>query len=362
MHHLSSVRVEFSINPPRNAYGDGPFTTPGDFSTPNETYFTHADWVINEAASRGMLVLLTPAYLGYGCGGEGWCQEMNANGTTKTFNYGVYLGNRYKNFKNVIWVHGGDTNENAYAGTGDIMRAMINGIKSVDGPRVHTSHCNRETSGLDCYDEPWLDVNTTYSSCSRSALRTQTDYNRARLMPFFYIEGIYENEGASDVCLRSQAYWSILGGSNGHIFGNNPIWRFTGPAWQQALNSTGAQSMVNVGALFRSRAWQTLVPDYLHQVVTAGYGNVNNATYVSAARASDGSMAMAYLPGGGTITVDMTRLTGPVTARWYDPVAGTFTSIAGSPFANTGSRNFTTPGSNAGGSVDWVLVLEIATP
>ena len=177
-------------------------------------------------------------------------------------------------------------------------------------------------------------------------------------MPFFYIEGTYENEGASDVCLRSQAYWSILGGSSGHVFGNNPIWAFTGPAWQQALNSTGAQSMANVGALFRSRAWQTLVPDYLHQVVTAGYGSINNATYVSAARAGDGSMVIAYLPAGGTITVDMSRLSGSATARWYDPAAGTFTSITGSPFANAGSRNFTTPGTNAGGSVDWVLVLE----
>jgi hypothetical protein len=104
------------------------------------------------------------------------------------------------------------------------------------------------------------------------------------------------------------------------------------------------------------------VPDYLHQVVTAGYGNVNNATYVAAARASDGSMAIAYLPGGGTITIDMSRLSGSANARWYDPAAGTFTSIAGSPFSNTASRNFTTPGNNAGGSVDWVLVLEIGIP
>jgi hypothetical protein len=356
---VNLIEHYFAVDPPRNAYGDGPFTTPGDFSTPNESYFAHADWVINEAASRGMLVLLTPAYLGFGCGAEGWCQEMNANGTTKMFNYGVFLGNRYKNFKNIIWVHGGDTNANAYPGTGDIMRAVINGIKSLDGPRVHTAHCGPETSALDCYNEAWLDVNTTYSGCSKSAVRTQTDYNRARMMPFFYIEGKYENEGASDVCLRSQAYWSILGGSSGEVFGNNPIWLFTGPAWQQALNSPGAQSMANVGALFRSRAWQTLVPDYLHQVVTAGYGDVNNATYASAARASDGSMAIAYLPVGGTITVDMSRLSRSATARWYDPVAGTFTAIAGSPFPNAGSRNFTTPGNNAGGSVDWVLVLEI---
>ena len=60
----------------------------------------------------------------------------------------------------------------------------------------------------------------------------------------------------------------------------------------------------------------------------------------------------------GRITVDLSTLSGPVTARWYDPTAGTFTSIPGSPFANAGSMQFATPGTNAGGDDDWVLVLE----
>jgi len=68
---------------------------------------------------------------------------------------------------------------------------------------------------------------------------------------------------------------------------------------------------------------------------------------------------MAYVPSARTITVDMTQLSGPATARWYDPAAGTFTGIAGSPFANSGSRDFTTPGINADEESDWVLVLEV---
>ena len=62
-----------------------------------------------------------------------------------------------------------------------------------------------------------------------------------------------------------------------------------------------------------------------------------------------------------TVTVDMTQLSGPLTARWYDPAGGSFTTIAGSPFANAGSTNFTTPGNNADGpgNQDWVLVLEV---
>jgi hypothetical protein len=80
--------------------------------------------------------------------------------------------------------------------------------------------------------------------------------------------------------------------------------------------------------------------------------------YVTAGRTPSGKLVMAYVPTTKTITVDMGQLSGLVTARWYDPSAGTFTNIAGSPFANTGLHNFATPGTNADGDQDWVLVLE----
>jgi len=51
--------------------------------------------------------------------------------------------------------------------------------------------------------------------------------------------------------------------------------------------------------------------------------------------------------------VNMAKLSGPATARWYNPATGTYTVVSGSPFANTGSRTF-----NPGASGDWVLVLE----
>ena len=64
-----------------------------------------------------------------------------------------------------------------------------------------------------------------------------------------------------------------------------------------------------------------------------------------------------FCPESATITVDMTKMRGPATARWYDPTANAYQTIVGSPFQNTGSQNFTTPGSNAGGDYDWVLVV-----
>jgi hypothetical protein len=56
----------------------------------------------------------------------------------------------------------------------------------------------------------------------------------------------------------------------------------------------------------------------------------------------------------------MSKLSGPATARWYDPTNGVFTEISGLPFANTGTQSFTTPGSNSSGDPDWVLVVEVA--
>jgi hypothetical protein len=54
----------------------------------------------------------------------------------------------------------------------------------------------------------------------------------------------------------------------------------------------------------------------------------------------------------------LSRMSGPVRARWYDPTRGTFTSVPSSPLGNRGIRSFTPPGKNGGGDEDWVLVLD----
>ena len=57
----------------------------------------------------------------------------------------------------------------------------------------------------------------------------------------------------------------------------------------------------------------------------------------------------------------MTALSGLVTAQWMDPVSGAMTTVTGSPFADSGSQKFTSPGTNSDGiSTDWALVLTAA--
>ena len=51
--------------------------------------------------------------------------------------------------------------------------------------------------------------------------------------------------------------------------------------------------------------------------------------------------------------VNMTKLSGPAKAQWFNPRNGAYSAIPGSPFANSGAKVFMPP--EAG---DWVLVLE----
>jgi Protein of unknown function (DUF4038) len=70
--------IEHKFRGPVNRYGEEPFTTPGDFSTPNGKYFEHADWVIRKAGEKRMQVFLAPIYLGYIGTDEGWIEEALA--------------------------------------------------------------------------------------------------------------------------------------------------------------------------------------------------------------------------------------------------------------------------------------------
>jgi len=185
------------------------------------------------------------------------------------------------------------------------------------------------------------------------------------------VEANYEGENncscdpSTPLLLRMQEYWSLLGGANaGQLFGNHYT-SFLISGWQSNLNTTGALQFHIANNLFNSVGWYNLVPDEAHTVVTAGYGSFStdipihtHNTYVTAARTPDGSLVMAYLPVSTTITVDMTKLSANVRARWFDPTTGTYTTVTGSPFPNTGTQTFTPTGNNAGGDPDWVLVLQ----
>lgn len=354
------IEHRYAKTPPLNEAGDAPFTSPEDFSTPNEKYFAHADWVIHKAGEYGMQVILAPFWLGYIGSDEGWIKEILKIEPEKCLTYGRYLGKRYEGFDNIIWLMGGDRDPQTAL---EKMNLVALGIREFDHRHLLTAHSDPEHSALDRYAMGgWLSFNTTYSY-QIVHQKLFEDYNRNPAWPTILLETSYEGEhNASEVQIRRQAYWSVLCGGFGHVFGNNPVWHFNGPTlfpidttWQQAMDLAGSMGMMYWGRLFRSRPWYELVPDQKHEVVTGGLGEFRGLDYLAAGRTPDGKTVIAYIPTRRSITVDMSKVSGDrAVSWWFDPRTGK--ASAAGEFPTTGRRDFVPPTEG-----DWVLVLDDAS-
>jgi hypothetical protein len=338
------------------------FTTPGDLSTPNPAYFERADAVIRLASRAGIVVFLDPIETG------GWLGVLRHDGVAKARAYGRFLGQRYKGFANIVWFNGNDFQTWRNRSDDALVLAVANGIRSVDSEHIHTVELNPgPTSSRD--DPRWrsvieLDAAYTYVATYGVVLRA---YNRRPPMPVFLAEASYEFENSAvsrraPLILRRQAYWTMLSGAAGQFYGNAYTWPFS-EGWKEHLDTRGSAQVGHLVKLLAPTRWFQLVPDQTHKVVTAGYGtfapdtNVGSSNYVTTASTPDRRLAVSYLPAGGTIVVDMARLAGRVRARWYDPARGTYRPVPGTPFRNTGKVRLKSPGKNADGDADWVLVL-----
>jgi hypothetical protein len=368
---VNLLERKFATKAPNNLSGDPPFTKPDNYDTPNPAYFAHADRVIKLAASKDLLVLLVPSYLGFRGGSEGWYSVMSKHSRAQMRDYGRFLGQRYAGYKNILWVHGGDFNPPI--DDKPLVNEIALGIREFDTRSLHSVHGAPETSALGYWaGETWLQINNIYTYTDVSS-KARAEYGNP--LPFFLIESRYENDNVpegNEQRIRVQAYQALLSGAMGHAFGNNPVWHFTHAGifpvspqdWKQWLDSAGARSMVHLRALFSAREWWRLEPDFSDALVTKGKaGSGVPFDRAVAAKASDGSFALVYMPTARALTVHFGQMAGPnVSARWYDPANGQFSAVVGSPFAKSaGARVLRVPGVNrstTGWFTDWVLVLE----
>lgn len=336
-----------------------------DLSTPNPAYYSRVDHMVNLAGKNGLVVFLDPIETG------GWLQTLKANGTTKTFNYGAYLGSRYKGFPNIVWMSGNDFQDWSYdSSDNNLVRQVMAGIASTDPVHLQTVELNylESYSAQDTALVAQINLNLAYTyydtyDCVLKA------YNASPRMPVFLGEANYEGEqnggtdGGSAGNLRKQEYWTLLSGATGQFYGNFQTDRTDWSNLRQ-IDTTGVTQLGYVTRLFTRLTWWNLVPDQTHQIVTAGYGvyrsnatDLHNSTYAATAWIPNGSASITFAPVSTTLTVATSKFNGPITAQWMDPTSGAFGVIQGSPFPNSGTRSFSTPGTNSEGSSDWVLVL-----
>lgn len=350
-----------------NADGVRPFTTTShtaaSFESLNEAYWQRVDYIVQQARNKGMLCVIQPAYLGFGGGSgastdQGWDYQVNAATAGNLQTYGSTLATRYGSYGNVIWCMGGD-----YV-PADVTKQwnIATGIRSVTPNAIITAHGSRAVSAYSSWSgQSGFNLNNIYSDTEEYALAA-TEYARAGPMPFFLIESQYDGGPATPADCRRTAYTSILSGACGHFFGNYPIWGFGEPnanggagaadALSTSLSTTATLQMAYVKALFTAYQWGLLVPKTDTSLVSSSLGSAG--TRVCPARASDGSFAMVWIPTSQSVTVVMSALSpSSVRARLYNTTDGTYSTVSGSPFANTGTQSIASGGER-------VLVLDAA--
>jgi hypothetical protein len=366
-----------------NPYGEVPLVDL-DPTRPNKAYFEHVDYIINRAAELGLFIGVLPTW------GDKWNKKWGQGPEIFTpenaYVFGEYLGKRYKDSPNIIWIVGGDRPIESETHR-EIVVQMALGLRAGDeGQHLISFHpMGGQSSSQYFHNEEWLDFNmwqtghTPPNNNSFAAVRN--DYGLQPTKPIIDGEPIYEDHPnsfrkdeqghsvAADV--RQMLYWNLFGGAFGNTYGHHSVWQmweeghravnFPLMPWYQAIHQPGAAQMQYGRWLMESRPFLTRIPDdnilVTHPVATSIIPGAG-AYRFTATRDTDGTYAMVYAPVGREFEVLMDVITGDnVVAWWYNPRNGSSEKIGTYP--NTGTRKFLPP--NPGEILDWILVLDDAS-
>ena len=228
-----------------NQYGLFPFINK-DISRPNEEYFKLVDFTLTDMEKRGMVAALLPLW-GFVVGGK---YDYNVSEQDVIF-YARWIGERYKDRKNIVWVTGGDS------GSDDRWVTLGRELKATDAQKLVTFHPGRrKISSYHLYgDADWLDFHMTQSGHSINLpdnyLTINEVYNESS-RPIINTEPIYEDmhrkqdDGTIYIVpphqIRKSAYWSLLAGGFGHVYGHADVTRLTVDRFL-SLDSPGAVQM-----------------------------------------------------------------------------------------------------------------------
>ena len=359
-----------------NANGDLPLYD-HDPTRPNEAYFRYIDEILKLAEAREIYIGLLPTWgdkvlllLGWGGSGPVIFNSDNARA------YGEFLGKRYCDFSNLIWILGGDR---PAQGVEAIWKAMAAGIEAGMGSKpLVTFHPNGRQCSSDFFpDASWLDFHMCQSGhrfCDYPNWEIIfNDYQRQPTKPVLDGEMNYEDHPIdisyrdwkpehgrfNDYDVRKQAYRSVFAGACGITYGHHSVWQFHSPArapfaqpvffWEEALYRPGAVQLIHLKNLMLSLPYFNRFPDQEMLVSDAG----KEGSHIQATRSSDGSYALIYLPQANqSVQVDFRSLSGSIQARWFDPRNGQLFDIG--EFAHAGVHQFVSPQAGP----DWVLVLQ----
>jgi hypothetical protein len=381
---LTNHNYTKSPTPPANRAGVQPFLTAGDFSTPNDAYFARVAGFVDRAASAGIVVLITPNFLGFDGDHEGWWKETNFATNTRAVcaAFGRYVGARFKDKKNVLWLAGGDFAPPA-ASEGEARHwEVMSGIRASGASQLWTGHWNlKHQGGLSTDEERFRDtmsLNGVYQYANPYKY-TARAFDVRPPRPVYLLESTYEHPTSNTQPFRKAWWWNMLSGGTGILWGNTFLWTAESlrgtyaidygdvdhvvSSWEAELESPGTYEILHLHAFFEALPWHRLVPagpsSGLPKLVTSGQGS--GQKHIAAAATPEGDLLVVYVPPTGAdsreFALDLSRMKGPGRARWYDPAAGAWITVSQS-LPNARDVPVRTPGPNRSGTNDWALVVE----
>ncbi len=374
------------LNTP-NRYGERPLID-NDPTRPNEAYFAYVDELIQLAADHDLYVGLLPT----------WADKVNTRpggpwgvgpvvfDPDNARVYGRFLGARYRDQSNVIWILGGDRPPiNDGHDYRPLWRAMAAGLDEgagrVDFKTYHPMGGASTSQWL--HAEPWLDMHMMQSGHGGGHDvpvwdMVTHDYHLTPTKPTLDGEINYEDHPVNpwprwdpangyfrDHDVRKQAYRAVFAGACGVTYGHHFIWQMWDEIhgdvmnngdefipWHTAINRPGGTQMQHLRTLIESRPLFTRIPDQTLLASDPGTGG----EHVRAARDAEGRYAFVYLPTSHPVTIRLDGFAGDtVCAWWFDPRTGGTSFIDVRPAA--GEHTVTPPTDGP----DWVLVLDDAS-
>lgn len=330
-----------------NRYGNLPFRRfpgsgderkadfPGGIWEPS--YWEHVDKVIDMAARYEMFIGLLP------CWGDKWnCKKGKGplifTDKKTAYRYGRWIGERYRERWNIIWILGGDRPVET-KGQEEVIEGMAQGIREADAGHLMTFH----PGGASCSSDYFLNRNFIDFHCCQSGHGLEgyeswkyiEKMQEAEEKPCLDMESRYEDHPACfredyDVFwnqrdVRANQYWNLLQGACGCVYGHNSVWCFRQEknayyrhTWEEALMAPGAGQMRYAERFRLSRPYYELLPA---PGLAEEKGDVN--AHVGAARGE--RYAMLYLPAGQPLRVHPESFwDAPVICTWFDPGKGEF--------------------------------------
>lgn len=360
-----------------NPYGQTPLFN-DDPTTPNPAYFEHVDYIIDKAAELDMYVALLPTW-GDKLNTKSWGIGPEIFTVKNARSYGQWIGNRYKDRNNILWIIGGDRTPREDSDDVKIWKEMAEGIvESVGGNdnalmSYHPQPHHPGGSSTWFHNDQWLDFNMHQTGhCPINSYKNIAhDYNLTPTKPVIDGEPLYEDH---PICFKAKEYgysmardirrimyWNVFAGAFGQTYGCHNVWQMyttdrkgiNGPLrpWTESLDLPMANQVGHLKNLMLSRPFLTRIPD---QSIIAEIQDDTNG-YVIATRDEKGTYAMIYFPTGKQTHLNLDGLKGDLfKSWWYDPRTGN--AYRGEDLNDTVQVTIKPPTQGPGN--DWVLVID----